>query len=138
MSILRDPNIAKVGVGASKDVKHLSQWWGIDSKEHTDCLFSFVQDLETDVLDDRVSFKSLQEMCATVLKQDLPKLKEKNAKRKKEQRKRGKRNKTSHWRRDDLTKEMKEYAANDVSCAIDIWNIVQHTDESSHEKDLGV
>lgn len=60
-------------------------------------------------------------MCEIVLECNLPKMKEKNAGKNKRRRKQGKRVKTSHWR-GDLTKEMKQYAADDASCAIDIWN----------------
>ena len=116
LSLLSDPNISKVGVGASSDAKHLAAWWGITDKEYVSFFFSGLVDM--DELDDG---NSLQEMCAAVLERNLPKLKEKGARKKKEMRKKGRRVKTAHWRRDDLTQEMKQYAADDVSCAIDIW-----------------
>ena len=65
--------------------------------------------------------KSLAEMCKAVLNKRLPKSKEKLSKNQKKKRKAGRRTPTAHWRRKDITKEMKEYAANDVACGIDVW-----------------
>ena len=79
---------------------------------------------------DKLCNKSLQEMVAEVLQRDLPKLKEKDKQMKKEMRKRGKiqaKFKTSHWRSDELTPQMKQYAADDASSALDIWNEVSKT-----------
>ena len=128
LSILSDYQILKVGPSVSKDAKHLANWWGITDKKFVSFYCSGATDLEEE-LDDRVRSKSLKEMCANVLERDLPKLKEKGAKRKKEKRKKGKHIKTSHWRRDELTKEMKKYAADDASCAIDVWKKMQEEEE---------
>ena len=75
-------------MGVSKDVKHLAEWWGIKDEKFVSYYFSSLTDLE-DQSDEDVAWKSLQDMCASVLERDLPKLKEKNASKRKEMRKRG-------------------------------------------------
>mmetsp|Transcript_25115 Transcript_25115/g.38123 ORF Transcript_25115/g.38123 Transcript_25115/m.38123 type:complete len:186 (+) Transcript_25115:25-582(+) len=121
--ILEDYSILKVGVDAYKHAQHLAHWWGI-SEDENDLNFSDMTDLQMDYSGDLTKM-SLQEMCANVLQLNLSEGKEKGAKRKKNQRKKGRKLKTSHWRRNDLTKEMKLYATNHASCAIYIWLKVQ-------------
>uniref|UniRef100_A0A7S4J1M4 HTH La-type RNA-binding domain-containing protein n=1 Tax=Odontella aurita TaxID=265563 RepID=A0A7S4J1M4_9STRA len=128
ISILSDHQILKVGPAVSKDAKNLANWWGITESNYVGYYFSGLADLDNE-LDSRLTGKSLQDMCADVLERNLPKVKEKGAKSKKEKRKKGRGVKTSHWRRNDLTNEMKKYAADDASCAIEVWIKVQ--EESS-------
>lgn len=138
LSILNNHEISKVGVRVSEDAKHLAEWWGITDPKYASFYFSGMVDMEKE-LEDTLSSKSLQEMVAAVLERDLPKLKEKNAQRKKEQRKKGKRVKTSHWRRDNLTKEMKQYAVDDVSSAIDVWlKVKTKPDDGDAEEEVGL
>lgn len=118
LSILADPNILKVGVGASKDAYHLAAWWGVDDREHTGHFFSGITDLEGE---DGFQDKSLAEICEAVLEKKLPKLKQKMTKKQKKRKKQGRRTPTSHWRTESITKQMKEYAANDVASGIDVW-----------------
>ena len=112
----------------------MAHWWGITDQDFVGHCISGVVDMEGDLYDDRIESKSLQEMCAAILNKDLPKLKERYATAKKQKRKKGHRVKTSHWRRDDLTKDMKEYASNDVSSAIDIYLEVMKVDADEEEK----
>ena len=133
LSILSSPDISKVGVGVTKDAKHLAAWWGISDNDHIDYYFSGMTDLESE-FDDRVNEKTLQDMCESVLGRRLPKMKEQNAKKNKKKRKKGKKVKTSHWRRDDLTKDMKDYAADDASCSIDVWQHIQQTSTTSQSQ----
>ena len=113
LDVLNDPDILKVGVSASMDAMHLASWWGITDREYVGDFFQGVVDLErqrdTDVQDFR-----LDEMCAHVLRRDLPKRKARKGDEK-----------ISHWRANELTEKMKEYAAHDASCAIDIWMNMQ-------------
>ena len=73
------------------------------------------------LLEEEVAEKPLQQLCASVLGQYLPKKKEKSAQVKRKRRKQGRRVRTSHWRINNLTKEMKQYAADDAACSIDVW-----------------
>jgi len=123
-AILDNTNILKIGPSVSADAKHLANWWGIMGGEFVSYYFSGMVDLETEP-EDELHNKNLQEMCAGVLKRYLPKLKQDGKKKNKELQKRGIRVKTSHWRRGDLTEKMKKYAADDASCAIDVWLKVQ-------------
>lgn len=125
LSLLGNSSISKVGVGATKDVLHLAAWWGINDREFISHYFSGIVDLEHAMDDVKLVGKSLQELCEAVLEQNLPKIKERNARKNKRMRINGRRVKTSHWRRDELTKDMKRYAADDSSSAIDIWNKMQ-------------
>jgi hypothetical protein len=120
MSLLSDSSIAKVGVGVSKDAKHLAEWWGVNDPKFVDHFITNVINLENE-FDDRVNQKSLKEMAKLVLNRDLPKLKEigKEAERRKQ--KMGKRRFTAHWRRPNLTENMINYAASDAACSIDVW-----------------
>lgn len=119
--ILGNYEILKVGVGASKDVRHLASWWGINDREYTDYYFAGIFDLEDEGNAGENNEKSLAEMCKAVLGKSLPKSKQKLSKKEKKRKKEGRRTPTAHWRRKVITKEMKEYAANDVACSIDIW-----------------
>ena len=130
LSILSSPDIFKVGAGVTRDAQHLAAWWGISDKDHVEYYLSGMLDLESE-WDDRVNEKRLQDMCESVLGCRLPKLKEKNAKKNKKKRKNGKKVKTSHWRRDELTQDMKDYAADDVSCSIDVWQHIQQNVNAS-------
>jgi len=121
LSILSDSSILKVGAGVSTDIKHLAEWWNVDEKDYDTFFFAGVTNID-DELDDRVQGKSLQEMVASVLQRHLPKVKEKNAKAKKQRRKKGKKVPTAHWRTDSITKEMKAYAANDAASSVDVWS----------------
>lgn len=135
-SILDDGTIAKVGPGVSSDAKNLASWWGITEAEYVDHFFSGLVDMETEP-DDCINEKSLQEMCAGVLERDLPKFKDWGGRRKKELRRRGVRVKTSHWRRGDLTGDMKKYAADDASCAVDVWlKVVEGRGANEHNVSL--
>jgi ribonuclease D len=118
LDILADYEILKVGVGASKDVRHLAEWWGINDGKFIDYYFAGFIDLE---YEGNVRDKSLAEMCKSILNKILPKSKEKLSKNQKKRKKEGRRTPTAHWRRKDVTKEMKEYAANDAACGIDVW-----------------
>eukprot|EP00581_Thalassiosira_minuscula_P010493 CAMPEP_0183710686 /NCGR_PEP_ID=MMETSP0737-20130205/6357_1 /TAXON_ID=385413 /ORGANISM="Thalassiosira miniscula, Strain CCMP1093" /LENGTH=574 /DNA_ID=CAMNT_0025939011 /DNA_START=185 /DNA_END=1909 /DNA_ORIENTATION=+ len=122
MSILSNPSISKIGVGVSRDAKHLASWWGIDSNSAKYFFSGMVDMAQLEDLGEQLQGKSLQEMCQTVLARDLPKIKERGARENRERRVRGKRIATSHWRCDTLTDTMKQYAADDASSAIDIWN----------------
>jgi 3'-5' exonuclease len=113
--LLADTSILKVGVGTSKDVRNLARWWGITDKEYAAHLVSGVIDLESE---ERLTGMSLQDMCESVL--DCFLFKKKGKTRPKDYRKR-KRTPTSHWRTDNITGQMKEYAADDVACGIDVW-----------------
>lgn len=130
LSLLADSSIQKVGVAVTSDTKHLASWWGVTDTSFTSHYFSNMVDMNHITENDKLCNKSLQEMVAEVLQRDLPKLKEKDKQMKKEMRKRGKTQakfKTSHWRSDELTPEMKQYAADDSSSALDIWNEVSKT-----------
>jgi hypothetical protein len=118
LDILANYEILKVGVGASKDVKHLAEWWGINDGKFIDYYFAGIIDLE---YEGNTKDKSLAEMCKSILNKSLPKSKEKLSKNQKKKKKAGRRTPTAHWRRKDITKEMKEYAANDAACGIDVW-----------------
>ena len=119
-SILRDSSNPKVGVGSSLDARNLVAWWGMTIPG-----YGGLVDLEDEVfcgqIDPQLNVDSLKDLCASVLQKNLPKIKEKNRVKNKAKRKAGHIVKTSHWRRDDLTKEMKIYAAADASASIDIW-----------------
>lgn len=96
LSILEDSTISKVGSGISKDARHLADWWGINDPDFVHYYFTGMFDLEDELLDFQEysiteGAKSLQDMCASVLQKDLPKLKEKNSQRKKKKRKQGRR-----------------------------------------------
>ena len=121
LAVLGDGGISKVGAGASKDARHLAKWWGIEDAQFASIYFSGMVDLEAEPEFDELHRKSLRDMCIDALNRDLPKIKERGHKRKKEMRKKGRRIRTSHWRCDRLTNDMKRYAADDSSCAIDIW-----------------
>ena len=130
LSLLADSGVQKVGVGVTSDAKRLASWWGVTDTSFTSHYFSNIVDMNHITDNDKLCNKSLQEMVAEVLQRDLPKLKEKSKQMKKEMRKRGKTQakfKTSHWRSDELTPEMKQYAADDASGALDIWNEVSKT-----------
>ena len=130
LSLLADSSIQKVGVAVTADAKHLASWWGVTDASFTSHYFSNMVDMNHITDNDKLCNKSLQEMVAEVLQRDLPKLKEKDKQMKKEMRKRGKiqaKFKTSHWRSDELTPEMKQYAADDASSALDVWNAVYNT-----------
>ena len=131
ISILSSTDISKVGVGITKDAKHLAAWWGITDKDYIKYYVSGMIDIEGE-WDDRVNEKGLQEMCESVLERKLPKVKEKNSKQKKKKRKKGKRVMTSHWRCKDLTKQMIQYAADDASCSIDVWRQIRNTTNTAH------
>ncbi|KAL7550190.1 hypothetical protein ACHAWF_013429 [Thalassiosira exigua] len=122
LSVLNDNSCKKVGVGATKDAKNLAAWWGIDDPEFIGHFFSGMVDLEHNLNDVQLVKPRLKELCAAVLGLDLPKIKEWGARKNKRMRISGRRVKTTHWRRDDLTRDMKKYAADDASCSIDIWN----------------
>ena len=122
LEMLGDSSISKVGVGTTKDAKHLAAWWGINDHEFASIYLSGMVDMEEMMDNDKLWDKSLQDMCEVVLDRHLPKMKERNARGKRNRRERGKRVKTSHWRRGELTKDMKQYAADDASSAIDTWN----------------
>lgn len=119
LRILADPSVLKVGVGASKDVNHLAEWWGVNDRKYNDYFFGGITDME-DVHAD-VHGKSLAEMCEFVLDRKLLKLKQKMSKKQKQRKKKGRRTPTAHWRTNDITKQMKNYAANDAASAIDVW-----------------
>jgi len=130
LSLLADSGVQKVGVGVTSDTKHLASWWGVTDASFTSHYFSNMVDMNHITDNDKLCNKSLQEMVEEVLQLDLTKLKEKDKQMKKEMRKRGKikaKFKTSHWRSDELTPEMKQYAADDASSALDIWNEVSKT-----------
>ena len=130
LSLLADSSVQKVGVAVTSDAKCLASWWGVTDTSFTSHYFSNMVDMNHITDNDKLCNKSLQEMVAEVLERDLPKLKEKDKQMKKEMRKRGKTQakfKTSHWRSDELTPEMKQYAADDASSALDIWNAVYKT-----------
>ncbi len=118
LDILADHKILKIGVGASKDVNHLAKWWGINDRKFIDYYFAGIIDLE---YEGNTKDTSLAEMCKSILNKRLPKSKEKLSKNQKKRKKAGRRTPTAHWRRKDITKEMKEYAANDAACGIDVW-----------------
>ena len=127
LSLLANSSIQKVGVGVTSDATNLASWWGVTDTSFTSHYFSNMVDMNHITDNDKLCNKSLQEMVAEVLQRDLPKLKEKDKQMKKEMRKRGKMQakfKTSHWRSDELTPEMKRYAADDASSALDVWNAV--------------
>jgi hypothetical protein len=115
MQLLADSSILKVGVGVSSDVGHLAKWWGVDDGDHVPYFFGGVTDLEVG------NDASLADLCQSVLGKKLPKSKQKLTKKQKKRRKEGKSTPTAHWRAKSITKEMKEYAANDASCAVDVW-----------------
>lgn len=116
-SLLADPAILKVGVGASKDAANLTRWWGVNDNEYASHFVTGVVDLEED---ERLLGKRLSDMCEEVLDRRLAK--QKQSKQQKMKVKRGAKKKhTAHWRRDSLTDEMKKYAVNDVACGVDVW-----------------
>jgi hypothetical protein len=116
LSLLADSTLQKVGVGVSKDAKNLASWWGVDDKKYINHFITNMIDLENE-LDENVNQKSLQEMSALVLQRNLPKLKQRGRKREKRSRKKI----TAHWRKDELSPQMREYAVNDAACSIDVW-----------------
>jgi hypothetical protein len=120
-SLLADPAILKVGVGASKDAQHFAAWCGIEDRDCIGYFFSGIVDIEEEV-DERVQRKNLVIMCEQVLQRHLPKIKQKRRKMKgTKERKVGD---TAHWRADELTDQMKKYAVNDVACGVDVWMAV--------------
>jgi len=119
LRILADPKILKVGVGASKDAKHLLSWWGVNDRKHSHYFVGGMTDLEG--VDVDCEEKSLSEMCLAVLSKRLPKSKQKMTKKQKQRKKKGRSTPTAHWRTTNITKQMKEYAANDVACGIEVW-----------------
>lgn len=131
VSLLADPSILKVGVGVHGDAAHLASWWGITDRQYASHFFGGLVDLEE--LEDHESLhdKSLREMTAIVLHRNLPKLKEKKSKRQKDRKRQGRSVPTAHWRRDQLTNRMREYAAHDSASAVDIWRKIQGFDEAN-------
>jgi hypothetical protein len=115
--LLADPSIRKVGVRVTMDAQHLAAWWGISDRAFTDHFFSGLVNLDEEE-DDRVRGHSLKTMCEKVLKRNLLKLK--SGGRKQQTKKRGKK-KTAHWRADVLSERMKNYAACDAACGVDVW-----------------
>jgi hypothetical protein len=111
--IFGDPTLRKVGVRVTGDAQNLARWFGAKNAIH---IFSGLSDLE--VVDGGAR---LSEMSETVLGRRLPKIKELGVRHKKERKRKGHRVPTAHWRRPDLTPIMREYAANDASCGVDIW-----------------
>lgn len=114
-NLLVDPTIVKVGMSIHSDAKYLAAWWGINDNDYVQHFFSNLQDLRdmpelSDCFTGNDEKTGLVAACATVLKKGLRKRKttEKNRK-------------ISHWRAPELTTDMKQYAANDASVAVDVW-----------------
>ena len=108
---------------------------GIKDPKYAQHFFSGVVDLHDEVVPQEIGSTeemSLQELCAHVLGQRLLEQKEKSVQKKRKRRKQGRRVKTSHWRIDVLTKEMKKYTAEDASCSIDIWLKLTKDREDGH------
>jgi tRNA-dihydrouridine synthase A len=124
LKILSDGSILKVGVGATTDAKHLASWWGIDDKNYIGDYISGVVELSDEMEEDSVDEqKGLVAFSEKILGRTLPKRKQYKSGRQKKLKKQGKRHRTAHWRvqPDQITNDMKKYAANDAGCAIDIW-----------------
>jgi len=127
-SLLQDASVLKVGVNAESDAKHLARWWGVSESQYAPQFMSGVVDM--DALDEDeyifdeafVYGMNLSEMVRSVLQRKLPKLKHKPSARDKARKRQGKSTPTSHWRSEELTPRMKEYAAHDAAAAIDVWN----------------
>lgn len=125
MDILADASILKVGVGATKDAKHLAAWWGITDRDYVGDFISGVVDIDGEI--DDASFEAtemnLAKLCETVLERQLPKRKQKVSSKNKKRKRQGRSAPTAHWRVSpgQITQEMKEYAANDAASGIDIW-----------------
>jgi hypothetical protein len=126
-SLLADPNICKVGASIHTDAKHLAAWWGISDKDYVHHFFSNLHDLNEiplllDCLPTGGDQKAgLVEACAAVLKKDLWKKKTSKTNKNK-----------SHWRAPELTNDMKQYAANDASVAVDVWMALKIYREQSN------
>jgi hypothetical protein len=120
MSLLSDSSIAKVGVGASEDAKHLAEWWGVDDPEFVDHFIKNMINLENE-FDDRINQKSLNDMAKLVLNRDLPKLKDIRKKAGQREKKLGLEQFIPHWRRPYLTGNMTNCAVSDAACSIDVW-----------------
>ena len=132
--LLADSSIAKVGLGIHQDVTNLLRWWRIPSKDQTYFVTHLVDLKEESFghVDD--SHNSLQDICGTILKQQLLKdktftiqidtkgNKKKMKKKKKSQRTKKKIVNVSHWRAKNLTEAMKVYSAQDVAAVVDIYN----------------
>jgi len=131
VSLLADPSILKVGVGVHGDAAHLASWWGITDRQYASHFFGGLVDLEE--LEDHESLhaKSLREMTELVLHRNLPKLKQKKSTWHKDRKRQGRSVPTAHWRRDQLTNRMREYAAHDSASAVDIWRKIQDFDEAN-------
>ena len=121
-SLLSDASVLKVGVGVLADAKNLAAWCGETNPQLVGSLIGGVTELSS-LPDPRIRDKiSLRVLCQRVLGQNLPK-------RKYHGKKQGCESKKAFWRADQLTKDMKMYAAHDASCALDIWF---HANKEAH------
>jgi hypothetical protein len=127
LSILASSDIEKVGVGLTSDVRHLLDWWGVsDAATYSPYFIANTVDIsEVYSSDTRVADRSLQEMCESVLQLHLRKRKSISRNKKR-----------SHWRAEVLTKQMKEYAANDAACAVEVY-LSLCAEESDDSDDSG-
>ena len=116
IELLSDPTLLKVGVGVTKDADHLAKWWDLTKKDKQ-LVFGGL----AEIADETGKAYSLQELCYSKLGLKLLKMKDLDAKKKRDRKRKGKRVKTSHWRVQGMTPDMRQYAVNDAACSIDVW-----------------
>lgn len=129
MQVMSDPRVLKVGVGASNDAKALASVWtsnmGGGSSTTTIRNFvelsHFIKDKSIDQID---SPFSLENMCARFLNRRLLKIKSRKENAKK-----------SHWRANQMTDLMIDYAADDVAVA---WQLYHELVKDSSAEDIDI
>jgi hypothetical protein len=124
LEILSDSSILKVGVGSTADAEHLASWWGINDKDYVSDYIAGVVELSDEIEDELFDREAgLVGLCEQILGRTLRKRKHKPSGRQQKLKKQGKPHRTAHWRvpPNQITKDMKMYAAHDASSGIDVW-----------------